>query len=202
MKYSIQELKRQGKGFIFNVDRFFQTILPIGWTHKRLVQVRNDTVKETQLMAETIANMAAVGLKNKKDIKESVTNFTKKYGGGLADTEISKKLPHGQNLLRNRVEDTLLYENAKNATEKFQGRAFIWLPSDAKEPRHSHMLRYGKVYIVGKTGLPSDDDFPGKAYGCKCGYQWVDGASPSEYSTNAEKDVGLKKRATARKRKK
>lgn len=196
MTYTPKELKRQKNGFIFNADKFFSSILPKGWTEKRLVSVKNNIVEETNLMAQTVSNMVGMGLKKKADIKETLKHFVKKYGTGLADTDVSKKLPHGQNLLRNRVENDLLYENAMNVEAAYKGRRFIWLPSDAKEPRHSHMLRYGKVFEVGSSVLPSDDNFPGKAYGCKCGYQWVE-EEVSEYSTLDEENVDVFRYARA-----
>lgn len=193
MKYSIKDLKAQKKGFIFNSDKFLNTILPSGWSEKRLVSVKNNIIGETKLLTETISNMVGIGLTDKSNIKDTVKKFTTEYGSGLSDTENSKKLPHGQNMLRNRVEQTLLYDNAKMVGEMYPGRLFIWLPSGAKEPRHSHMLRYGKVYAVGSGVLPEDDDFPGKARGCKCGYQWVD-EKPTEYSLYDESDVDIYKK--------
>lgn len=196
MVYTPKELKRQKNGFIFNADKFFSSILPKGWTEKRLVSVKNNIVEETNLMAQTVSNMVNMGLKKKSDIKTTIKDFVKKYGSGLANTDISKKLPHGQNLLRNRVENDLLYENAMNIEAAYKGRKFIWLPSDAKEPRHTHMLRYGKVFEVGGSVLPTDDNFPGKAYGCKCGYKWVE-EEATEYSTLDEETVDIYRYARA-----
>lgn len=182
MKYTPKELKKQRNGFVFNSQDFLDTVLPTGWSEKRLLSVKNDIVGETNLLAQTLGNMKSLGLKNKKDVKETIKEFSKKYGSGLSDTEISKKLPHGQNLLKNRVENDLLYQNAENCCEKYKGRKFMWLPSDAKEARHEHMLRYGKIYEVGNSELPEDDNFPGKAFGCKCGYQWLSDKDVKKYS--------------------
>jgi len=190
MKYSPKELKNQKNGFIFNADKFLSTILPSRWSEKRLISIKNNIVEETNLLAETTANMVTLGLKNKKEINKTIKDFSEKYGSGLANTSISKKLPHGQNLLRNRVENTLLYENVQNIESAYKGRHFIWLPSGAKEPRHTHMLRYGKIFEVGGSVLPEDDNFPGKAYGCKCGYQWVEDPVTT-YSTFDEEDVDI-----------
>lgn len=154
MKYDPAQLKRQRIGFVFNAEDFLRTVLPFGWDAKRLVSIKNNVVKETNLLAETMANMSLLGLHHKRDIKKTVKEFAEKYGTGLANTETSTKLPHGQDLLRNRVEGALLYFNAEEMTEKYKGRKFIWLPSGAKEPRHQHMLRYGKVFTVGDSNLP------------------------------------------------
>lgn len=191
--YTPKELKNQIIGFVFNADIFLRTILPKNWTDKRLVTARDNIVEETNLMAQTLANMSAMGLRKKSTVKDTLKKFVRKYGTGLANTDKSKKLPHGQNLLRNRVEDDLLYQNAINAERKYKGRRFIWLPSGAKEPRHAHMLRYGKVYEVGGTVLPEDDNFPGKAYGCKCGYQWVD-EKVSKYDISAEQEIDVRRK--------
>lgn len=194
MKYSLDVLKKQKTGFVFNAQNYLDTILPGGWNEKRLLSIKNNVVEETNLLAQTMGNMKALGVATEDDVRKSIKDFAKKYGTGLADTEKSKKLPHGQDLLRNRVEGALLYDNAVKMTETQIGRKFRWLPSGAKEPRHTHMLRYGKIYEVGSGVLPPDDDFPGKAYGCKCSYEWVDEA-PSQYSTLDEDNIAYYKYA-------
>lgn len=188
MAYTPKDLRIQPVGFKFNPDTYLRSILPAGWDDKRLLSIKNNTVEETALLSQTLGNMKAMGLTNTKEVRETIRDFSKKYGTGLADTKVSTKLPHGQDLLRNRVEGALLYDNAMRMTTTQVGRAFRWLPSDAKEPRHTHMLRYGKVFVVGDGQLPEDDDFPGKAYGCKCAYEWVDEA-PSDYIVGYEDNV-------------
>lgn len=194
MKYSLDVLKKQKTGFVFTAQNYLDTILPSGWDDKRLLSIKNNVVEETNLLAQTMGNMKAMGVSSDVDVKKTIKDFAKKYGTGLADTEKSKKLPHGQDLLRNRVEGALLYDNAVKMTETQIGRKFRWLPSGAKEPRHTHMLRYGKIYEVGSGVLPPDDDFPGKAYGCKCSYEWVDDA-PSQYSMIDEDNIAYYKYA-------
>lgn len=174
MKYSINELKSQKLGFIFSAERFLKTILPTFWNEKRLVSANNNVVEETNLMGQTLANMKAMGLSNTKDVKETLRNFVCKYGTGLTNSDKSTKLPAGQKSLHNRVENDILYQHATKINNENVGRHFIWLPSNSKDPRDEHMLRYGKVFEVGNNNLPEDDCFPGMAYGCKCGYQWVD----------------------------
>ena len=191
-KYTPAELKKQALGFVFNVDAFFATILPTGWTSKQLVYAKDNIILETRLMSEVLAKMSLLGLRKKAGVKDTLKKFVREYGTGLSNEGKSKKLPHGQNMLRNRVEMALIAEHVEDVERKYQGRHFIWLPSDAKEPRHSHMLRYGKVYEVGTKLLPSDDNFPGKAPGCKCGYQWVD-KPVSKYDVAAEEDVSLRR---------
>lgn len=188
MKYNPKNLKKQKIGFVFNADDFLETVLPSGWDAKRLVSVKNNTVKETNLLAHTLANMSMLGLHHKRDIHTTIKDFAIKYGTGMSDNDLSKKLPHGQDLLRNRVEGALLHFNAEKCTEQYKGRRFIWLPSDAEKARHEHMLRYGKVFTVGDSTLPEDDNFPGMAFGCKCGYQWVED-EPSDYDVRIEQDV-------------
>lgn len=188
MAYTAKDLRTQPLGFVFNAETYLRSILPAGWDDKRLLSIKNNTVEETQLLTEALGNMRAMGLADMKMVKQTINDFSKKYGTGLADTKKSTKLPHGQDLLRNRVEGALLYDNAVKMTTTQVGRAFRWLPSDSKEPRHTHMLRYGKVFVVGNNELPEDDDFPGKAYGCKCSYEWVD-EPPSDYIVGYEDNV-------------
>lgn len=194
MKYSLDVLKKQKTGFVFNAQNYLDTILPGGWNEKRLLSIKNNVVEETNLLTQTMGNMKALGVATEDDVRKSINDFAKKYGTGLANTDRSRKLPHGQDLLRNRVEGALLYDNAVKMTETQIGRKFRWLPSGAKEPRHTHMLRYGKIYEVGSGVLPPDDDFPGKAYGCKCSYEWVDEA-PSQYSMLDEDNIAYYKYA-------
>lgn len=188
MAYTAKDLRIQPVGFVFNAETYLRSVLPAGWDAKRLLSIKNNTIEETQLLTQALGNMRAMGLTNMADIRTSIKDFSKKYGTGLANTKKSTKLPHGQDLLRNRVEGALLYDNAVKMTTTQVGRAFRWLPSDAKEPRHKHMLRYGKVFVVGDGQLPDDDDFPGKAYGCKCSYEWVD-EQPSDYIVGYEDNV-------------
>ena len=104
MAYTAKDLRIQPVGFVFNPDKYLRSILPAGWDDKRLLSIKNNTVEETALLSQTLGNMKAMGLTNMKDVRESINNFSKKYGTGLADTKVSTKLPHGQDLLRNRVE--------------------------------------------------------------------------------------------------
>lgn len=121
MKYNPKNLRKQKIGFVFNADDFLETVLPSGWDAKRLVSVKNNTVKETNLLAHTLANMSMLGLHHKRDIHATIKDFAIKYGTGMSDNDLSKKLPHGQDLLRNRVRVRYYTLTLKNAQSSIKG---------------------------------------------------------------------------------
>ena len=81
-----------------------------------------------------------------------------------------------------------LKANPRDLSSQYHLALCYYSIGDAEKARHEHMLRYGKVFTVGDSTLPEDDNFPGMAFGCKCGYQWVED-EPSDYDVRIEQDV-------------
>jgi chemotaxis protein histidine kinase CheA len=70
-----------------------------------------------------------------------------------------------EKLLKARVSDAVVERAAELIKERYKGKEYIWLPSDAEIPDPVHALNYGKTFIVG------EGEMPGERYGCRCGME-------------------------------
>lgn len=66
------------------------------------------------------------------------------------------------------VDNILIYNKVKDLKKEYKSNKFIWLPSNSKDPRHSHMLYYGKTFDM-QRGADGKGLLPGTEFGCKCG---------------------------------
>lgn len=64
-----------------------------------------------------------------------------------------------------RVENEVLLQVAEGIKNKYAGKTYTWLPSDAEEPDPEHQSNYGKVFTIG------DGEMPGDRIGCRCGME-------------------------------
>lgn len=148
---------------LFLPEQFLINVLPKGFFRKRMLGKKLNPKKEllrALLMATTLS---------KQEIKQSLTkviDFYNKKIETLKEDGIKKPVStaiNDEKLLKSRVENLVVWNEAQQMKADYIGQKYIWLPSSSKEPRPEHQLKYGKVYTVG------DGVFPGEEYGCKCG---------------------------------
>lgn len=103
---------------------------------------------------------------SKKNVSDTalkvIRGYRKRIKEDPSEKEIIKKDPKQ---LIQRVQNQIILEIGSAIKERYPGERYIWLPSDADEPRPEHQLNYGQEFTVG------DGEQPGDEFGCRCGMQ-------------------------------
>jgi hypothetical protein len=99
-----------------------------------------------------------------KDYKRRIEEARSASGDNFIIKDVVNDYKQAENLL----DDMLLYNYMKKIKKEYKDKYFIWLPSTAKQPRHSHMPFYGQKFSMTK-GADGKGLIPGMAFGCKCG---------------------------------
>ena len=110
-------------------------------------------VSKTDFLSK--ASIQRVALKTTKGYKERIKK----------DPSLKKELKKDPAQLIQRVQNEVVLQISEAIREKYRGEFYIWLPTDASEPRPEHQLNYGKKFQIG------DGEQPGDLPGCLCGMQ-------------------------------
>jgi hypothetical protein len=81
------------------------------------------------------------------------------------DRSFKKDAVNDAKLLYARLSDLVVEKASEEIKEKYAGKKYIWIPSDAEEQDPEHALNYGKTFIVG------EGEMPGERLGCRCGME-------------------------------
>ncbi len=112
---------------------------------------------------------------NKKSIADTALKVIKGYKKRIKDDpDLESAIKKDPAQLIQRVQNEVILQIGDAIKEKYHGEAYIWLPSDADEPRPEHQLNYGVEFQIG------DGEMPGDEYGCRCGMQILVDASSLE----------------------
>ena len=103
-------------------------------------------------------NVATTALKVIKEYKKRIKNADDKG-------DERKEIKADPKLLINRVQNAVILQIKDEIKAKYNGEAYVWLPSDADEPDPEHQLNYGKTFIIGSGEMPGD------RIGCRCGME-------------------------------
>lgn len=148
---------------LFLPEQFLIKVLPKGFFRKKMLG-RKLNIKKELLRALLVATTLS-----KREIKQSLTkviDFYNKKIENLKEDGVKKPVTtalNNEKLLKQRVENLVVWNEAQQLKSDYVGQKYIWLPSSSLEPRPEHQLKYGKTFTVGE-GV-----FPGEEYGCKCG---------------------------------
>lgn len=101
---------------------------------------------------------------DKKAVSRVALKTIKEYKARVKSESIeASELTADPKQLIQRVQNTVIFEVAKEIKSQYAGESYEWLPSDAEEPDPEHSLNYGKIFVLGQQ------EDPGERYGCKCG---------------------------------
>ncbi len=121
----------------------------------------NITLKKTAL-----SFVDAVDFIDKKDVATTALKVIKNYKDRIKDDpDLEAEILADPKQLIQRVQNEVIFQIASGIKDKYDGESYIWLPSDADEPRPEHQLNYGMEFQIG------DGEMPGDEYGCRCGMQ-------------------------------
>jgi hypothetical protein len=110
-----------------------------------------------------------VALKTVRGYKERIAKAVVDAGfDRSAGKEERSEILDDPKQLINRVQNEVVLQISEAIKDKYAGRTYTWLPSDAEEPDPEHQLNYGKRFVIG------EGEMPGERYGCRCGME-IDG---------------------------
>lgn len=149
-------------------DAYLKKVLPEGFFKRRVL---NKNLSINKLIFRALVTAATL---DERELKDSYTRAIKFYRQKIKRLEAEdvknpeKKALNNEKLIKERIKNVVLYDEAQRLKEEHKGEYYIWLPSSSKEPRPEHQLKYGKVFRCGVGEFPNDD------YGCKCGAYFLD----------------------------
>lgn len=140
--------------------------------HKLLAKIAPVTKIKKLLKANVTLKRAAldfvdsVEFIDKKNVAETALKVIKAYKERIkADPDLKPELLADPKQLIQRVQNEVIVQIADGIKQKYDGEKYVWLPSDAVEPRPEHQLNYGLTFIIGEGEMPGDE------WGCRCGMQ-------------------------------
>ena len=157
---------------IFYPDKFKKKVLPKGFFDQDLLTKQNLTLKKKATQALILATNVAV-----KDLSATVAKVVSVYEKKIDDLT-DEGLPRAraalfakgnEALLRQRIENLVVYSEVQRLKEENQGEFYKWLPSGSDEPDPEHQLLYGGTFQVGEGD--DEGNMPGERYGCQCGME-------------------------------
>lgn len=156
---------------IFNPDNFLRLIFSKDFFKGKIL---NSEMELKQEMLRALLKSAGV---SKRDVSATVYKVVDFYNKKIKELKkegeksYKKKALNGEVLLKNRLENLVLWNEVQNMKKEHEGQFYRWLPSSAKEPDPEHQLLYGKIFKVGEGD--KDGNMPSERFGCKCGIEFL-----------------------------
>lgn len=172
---------------IFYPDEYLKKVLPKGFWRKNLI-TNSFEVKKQTLRALTTARLVN-GREIEGTIYKTLSQYEYKYEA-LREAGVDKRAAfvdavNDEALLKQRLENTVVYDEIQSLKEEHSGEFYIWLPSNAEKPDPEHQLLYGKIFRVGEGD--KDGYMPGERYGCKCGIEFLGNAAKDKALASTDK---------------
>lgn len=121
--------------------------------------------KNATLKKAALSFIDDIDFLDKKSIARVALNTIKGYKERIKEGENKDEILGDPAQLVQRVQNEVVLQIGEEIRTKYDGEAYVWLPSDADEPDPEHQLNYGKTFQIG------DGEQPGDRYGCRCGMQ-------------------------------
>ncbi|MDR3112766.1 MAG: hypothetical protein LBU09_00135 [Endomicrobium sp.] len=151
---------------VFNPRKIVNKVLPKAGEDLLTGNLRfKDKFKQSLLRLDYITN---------KDLKHTIDGSLKFYKGKISELKgegvknYKAEALNGGKLLNARLSDLVVEKASADIKEKYAGKKYVWLPSDAEEQDMVHALNYGKTFTVG------EGEQPGERYGCRCAMEILD----------------------------
>lgn len=157
---------------IFYPDQYKKKVLPKGFFSQDLLTKKNLTLKQNAMQALLISTEV-----DKKDLSATVAGVVDIYqkkiddltDEGLPKSKASILAKGKEALLRQRIENLVVYGAVQKIKKDNEGKFYKWLPSGADNPDPQHQLLYGKIFPVGEGD--GEGNMPAERYGCQCGME-------------------------------
>ncbi len=114
---------------------------------------------------------------SKEDLQNTVLKVSNFYKNKIDDLK-EEGLPkakaeflatNGEALLKQRIENLVVFAGVQTIKENNEGEYYRWLASSSSNPDPQHQLLYGKVFKVGEGD--DEGNMPMERYGCNCGME-------------------------------
>lgn len=154
---------------IFNPSQFLKSLFGAGFFKKKLL---NSDLELKKLALQSI--LKATNL-SKRKVEATVYKVVDNYEEKMKKLKqegikaFKAKALNSEVLLKDRIENLVLWNEVQNLKQEHEGEFYRWLPSSAENPEPEHQLLYGKVFKVGEGD--KEGNMPAERYGCKCGMQ-------------------------------
>jgi hypothetical protein len=172
-KNLVPKKKKGALSKVFYPKEFLRKALPKGFWKKDLLNNKFG-IKRECLRAITTAK-AINGRKIKASIYRTITEYESKYKSlideGLSKSKAYNEAVNEEVLVKQRIENAVLYDEVQELKEEHAGGSYRWLPSSSGKARPQHQLLYGKIFKVGCGD--SNGNMPGEDYGCRCGLEFL-----------------------------
>ncbi len=143
----------------YQPDKLLAKIAPESKIKKMLKA--NISLKKTAL-----SFIDSIDFIDKKNVVDTALKVIKGYRERIKnDPDSEKEIKKDPKQLIQRVQNQVILQISEGIKENYQGERYVWLSSDADEPRPEHQLNYGKTFTIG------DGEQPGDEYGCRCGME-------------------------------
>lgn len=154
---------------IFNPSRFLRLVFPKDFFKGKIL---NSDLELKQLTLQAI--LKATTLSKRKveaTVYKVVDNYEKKIKTLKKEGVKAYKAQalNDEVLLKDRLENLVLWNEVQHLKEEHEGEFYRWLPSSAETPDPEHQLLYGKIFKVGEGD--KEGNMPAERYGCKCGME-------------------------------
>ncbi len=158
----------------FYPDRFLKQVMPKSFYTQGLVS-KNFTLQKGAISAINRARLAT-GRPIDKTVYDVLLQYKAKYKDLIAAEDFGKAQAfeaalNGENLLRQRIEQAVVFDKIQDLKAEHKGEFYRWMPSSAENPDPQHGLLYGKIFRVGEGD--KEGNMPGERYGCQCGIEWL-----------------------------
>ncbi len=163
---------------IFNPNHFLRLILGVGFFKNRILNNELDIKK-----AVMSAILKGSDLK-KRTVNATVYKVVDKYKEKMEKLKeagvraFKSEAINDEVLLKERIENLVLWDEVQSLKEEHEGEYYRWLPSSAENPDPEHQLLYGKIFKVGEGD--KEGNMPSERYGCRCGIEFLTASEAKE----------------------
>ncbi len=154
---------------IFNPVQYLKVLFGANFFKGRLL---NSDLELKQLALQSILKSTTL---SKREVEATVYKVVDNYEEKMKKLKKEKikafkaKALNNEVLLKDRIENLVLWNEVQNLKKEHEGQFYRWLPSSSKIPDPEHQLLYGKIFKVGEGD--KEGNMPAERYGCKCGMQ-------------------------------
>ena len=153
---------------IFNPVQYLKLLFGADFFKGRLL---NSDLELKQLALQSILKSTTL---SKREVEATVYKVIDNYEEKmkkLKKEKVKAKALNNEVLLKDRLENLVLWNEVQNLKKEHEGQFYRWLPSSSKIPDPEHQLLYGKIFKVGEGD--KEGNMPSERYGCKCGIQFL-----------------------------
>lgn len=156
---------------IFNPVQYLKLLFGADFFKGRLL---NSDLELKQLALQSILKSTTL---SKREVEATVYKVVDNYEEKMKKLKkqkvraFRKEALNDEVLLKDRIENLVLWNEVQHLKEEHAGQYYRWLPSSSKIPDPEHQLLYGKIFKVGEGD--KEGNMPSERYGCKCGIQFL-----------------------------